>query len=101
MKITEHYKLPANIHPASYEIIIVDSSTISSQIIYYHPHILDFDQEQALKGIVDPVISIFWTVNVIDSDREHCYAHFKKRKSNYDENRARYMYLNVCVCDEF
>ena len=34
---------------------------------------------------------------VIDSERGHCYEHLKK---NYDENWARDMYLNVCVCDE-
>ena len=28
---------------------IVDSMTISPQIIYYHPHNLAFDQEQALN----------------------------------------------------
>ena len=36
---------------------------------------------------------------VIDSDRGHCYEHFKKKKS--DENWAHDMYLNVCSCGEF
>ena len=36
---------------------------------------------------------------VIDCDR-HCYEHFKKL-SNYDENWACDIYLNVCVCDKF
>ena len=37
---------------------------------------------------------------VIDSDRGHCYEHFKEKKLIYDENWARDMYLNVCVYDE-
>ena len=36
---------------------------------------------------------------VIDSDRGHCYEHLKK--SIYDQNWTRDMYLNVCVCDDF
>ena len=38
---------------------------------------------------------------VIDSDRGHCYEHFKKIKKNYEENWVRDMYFNVCVCDKF
>ena len=37
---------------------------------------------------------------IIDSDRTLLRA-FKKKKSSYDENLARDMYLNICVCDEF
>ena len=37
---------------------------------------------------------------VIDSDRGNCYEHLKKT-SNYNENWACDMYLNVCVCDEY
>ena len=37
---------------------------------------------------------------VIDCDRGHCYGHLKKIY-NSDENWARDIYLNVCVCDEF
>ena len=47
------------------------------------------------------VIRGFWVISiVIDSDRGHSYEPFKK-KSNYDENWARDMYLNICVCNEF
>ena len=38
---------------------------------------------------------------VIDSERGHCYEHLKKKTSYSDENWARDIYLNVCVCDEF
>ena len=38
---------------------------------------------------------------VIDSDRGHCYEHFKK-KSIYDENWTNaYIYLNVYVYNDF
>ena len=37
---------------------------------------------------------------VIDSDRGHCYEHFKK-KIIYDENLTRDIYLNVYVYDKF
>ena len=36
-----------------------------------------------------------------DSDRGHCYEHFKKYISIYDENWTRDIYLNVYVYDEF
>ena len=37
---------------------------------------------------------------VIDSDTGHCYEHLKK-KSIYNGNWTRDMYLNVCVWDDF
>ena len=46
------------------------------------------------------VISSILISIVIDSSRGHCYEHFKK-KSVYDENWTRDMYLNVCVYDDF
>ena len=38
---------------------------------------------------------------VIDSDRGHCYEHFKKYIYIYDENWMRDIYLNVYVYDKF
>ena len=38
---------------------------------------------------------------VIDFDRGHCYEHFQKKKSIYDEKWTRDIYLNVYVYDKF
>ena len=46
------------------------------------------------------VISNILVISIVmNSDRRHCYEYLKK--SIYDENWTRDMYLNVCVCDDF
>ena len=54
MQTTDHYPFTLSLSLFSLvkfmkKFFIVDSMTISPQIIYYHPHNLASDQEQALN----------------------------------------------------
>ena len=59
-----------------------------------------FEKKKLLKELKTFKLAFLVISIVIDCDWGHCYEHLKK-KSNSDENGARDIYLNVCVCDEF